>query len=303
MKFPDHARLSETARRYGLSSLPGNRVSAHSETLGWRSAYADVATQTPYRVDLPAIDDVALAYLLNGNGQVEATVDRRPVRADFRPRQFFLAPEGGATAFTLKQSIEVLHIYIRRSVLELYVEEAFDGCPTAIILPVFGGCDPFLEQGSLGILRAMRDRPPGHAMYVECLAQALAAHLVQHHSTLTRPPRALRPDGLTDHRLRRLADYIEANLDRDLTLGDMAEMSGLSAFYLARTFRAAFGDPPHRYVVRRRIARARELLHATDLPLAEVALACGFAHQSHLSQTFKRAVGVSPGAYRKERSS
>jgi AraC family transcriptional regulator len=105
---------------------------------------------------------------------------------------------------------------------------------------------------------------------------------------------------LSDWRLRRLADLIEINLDGDLSLEAMAAEVGLSPLYLIRAFKHAFREPPHRYILHRRIERAMDLLRTTDMSVAEVALAAGFSSQSHLSNRFRRVIGVSPAAYRKQ---
>ena len=97
---------------------------------------------------------------------------------------------------------------------------------------------------------------------------------------------------------RRLADYIDANLDRNITLGMLAEVAGMSEYHLARMFRISFGTPPHAWIAERRLDRARQLLKSTSLPLQQVADASGYANLSHFSHRFSAAVGVSPRQYR-----
>ena len=103
-------------------------------------------------------------------------------------------------------------------------------------------------------------------------------------------------------KMRRVIDYIEENLDGDLSLEAMAAEVEISPLYLARAFKAAIGQSPHRYVLARRIERAKELLRNTDLPVVDVALSSGFSSQSHLSHWFLRYVGVSPAVYRRQGS-
>ncbi len=100
--------------------------------------------------------------------------------------------------------------------------------------------------------------------------------------------------------MRRLIEFVEENLDRDLSLEAMAEEVEISPLYLPRAFKSAVGQSPHQYVLARRIERARELLRDTDLPIVDVALSSGFSSQSHLSNWFLRMVGVSPATYRKQ---
>jgi AraC family transcriptional regulator len=100
--------------------------------------------------------------------------------------------------------------------------------------------------------------------------------------------------------MRRLIEFIEENLDGDLSLDGMAREVEISPLYLARAFKAAVGQSPHQYVLARRIERAKELLRNTELPIVDVALSAGFSSQSHLSHWFLRNVGVSPAAYRRQ---
>lgn len=97
---------------------------------------------------------------------------------------------------------------------------------------------------------------------------------------------------------RRLAEYIDAHLDSNITLGMLADTAGLSEFHFARMFRISFGMPPHAWIAERRLERARQLLKSTGVPLQQVADACGYADLSHFSHRFRAAVGVSPRQYR-----
>jgi len=98
--------------------------------------------------------------------------------------------------------------------------------------------------------------------------------------------------------LARLKEHIETNLDGSLTIAELANLAGLSLSHFARSFRRSVGVPPHSYVKQRRVARAREMLAATNLPVAEIALVLGFSDQSHFTRRFREITGVPPGAYR-----
>ena len=103
--------------------------------------------------------------------------------------------------------------------------------------------------------------------------------------------------GLAPHLTRRIADHVEAHLDGPLRLEELARLVGLSAFHLQRSFRASHGVSPHVWLAHRRVARAKTLLRGRS-PIAEVALACGFSSQSHLTRAFKLATGATPAAFR-----
>jgi len=133
---------------------------------------------------------------------------------------------------------------------------------------------------------------PNGRPYVEGLGLALAARLVTRCGVRPAFPRS-RPT-LPASRMRRVTDYIEANLDQDLALPQLAQLAGLGLSHFKTLFRRAAGLPLHQYVIRRRVERARELLIRGDLPISQVALEVGFAHQSHMARHFRRLLGVAP---------
>ena len=105
--------------------------------------------------------------------------------------------------------------------------------------------------------------------------------------------------GLAPWQQRRAKELMSANLNEELPLSRLASECGLSVRLFARAFRASTGMPPHRWLLRRRVERAKELLGTRVLSLADVAMFCGFADQSHFTRVFTAIAGVSPGAWRR----
>jgi AraC family transcriptional regulator len=99
---------------------------------------------------------------------------------------------------------------------------------------------------------------------------------------------------------RRLVTYIEENLDRPITSENLTALTGTSAGHFFRTFKATFGQAPFAYIASRRIVRAQQMLLRTSLPLSQIALDCGLCDQSHLTRLFRRFVGMTPSAWRRE---
>jgi AraC family transcriptional regulator len=98
--------------------------------------------------------------------------------------------------------------------------------------------------------------------------------------------------------LRSIEEYIDLHLEKDLSVEDLAAHLGISTSYFARSFRSSVGLAPHAYVMRRRLLRAQELLASTDLPLIDIALATGFADQSHFCRRFHQMTGMPPRTFR-----
>jgi transcriptional regulator GlxA family with amidase domain len=107
--------------------------------------------------------------------------------------------------------------------------------------------------------------------------------------------------GLSPWQVRKVASHVDANLDRSIKNDELASLVRLNASHFGRAFRNSFGEPPHEYVIRRRVERAQGLMLSTDASLSDIALDCGLADQSHLTRLFRRIVGESPRAWRRAR--
>jgi AraC family transcriptional regulator len=108
-----------------------------------------------------------------------------------------------------------------------------------------------------------------------------------------------RSGGLARWQARRALTYIESNLDAKFGVGTLAELASLSKAHFSRAFRHALGLPPMKYVVMRRVERAKVMMTSTAQPLSDIALACGFSDQAHFSKLFRHCVGVPPGHWRR----
>jgi AraC-like DNA-binding protein len=110
-----------------------------------------------------------------------------------------------------------------------------------------------------------------------------------------------RPGGLPPWRIRRLVAFVQQHLSQPIRIADLSALVGLSIPQLSRAFRQSFGAPPHVYLIRQRLDRARHLMLASDIALSEVAVACGFTDQAHFCNLFRRHTGRTPAAWRRER--
>lgn len=134
---------------------------------------------------------------------------------------------------------------------------------------------------------------PNGRLYAESLGTALAVHLLGRYTLAKKAP-----PSLSAAQLRRVVDYIENRLDEDLSLPVLAGVAHSSVSHFKTLFKRSLGVPVHEYVLQRRVERASALLRQGRLPASEVALAAGFAHQSHMARTMRRVLGVSPSALR-----
>lgn len=137
----------------------------------------------------------------------------------------------------------------------------------------------------------------GGRVYEEGLATALAVHLMGHYSTRRRTLLHY-ASGLSPYRLRRVNEYIEHHLERDLSLVELAGLIDISPYHFARMFKQSTGVAPHGYVLSKRIERARDLLTDKNLSIVDISQAVGFHNQSHFCAVFHKRVGVTPISYR-----
>ena len=157
--------------------------------------------------------------------------------------------------------------------------------------------DPLLNALALAFRREVQSGYAGGASYGESLGSTLVMHLVRHHAT-KRLPIAADRGGLGKRQLRQAIEYIHEHLGENLSLAAVAAQSGLSMFHFARMFKQATGLTPHQYILRSRLAQAKQLLITSRDPVADVAYRVGFYDQSHFTSHFKRAFGVTPRNFR-----
>jgi len=211
------------------------------------------------------------------------------------PGSVLLVPAGSPAWYRWGRHSDSLHVFLDPGLVERVAAEAFELAPARVAVPPLDGLHlPQLRAAMEAVNDELTADAPGGPLAAASLAHLLAVHLIRHIAAPRRPER--RRDGaLSRKKLRAVVEYVEGHLDTGLTLAQMAAAAHLSAYHFARQFKAATGLPPHRYVIARRVERARELLQAgTDLPLAEVAAHAGFCDQSQLTRHFKRLVGATP---------
>jgi len=157
-----------------------------------------------------------------------------------------------------------------------------------------GLIDPVIEGLGMALLPVLEHPERAPHMFVEHVLLALGAHLIHRFGE----PRAEHRGGLSIRQLQHARDFVDAHLSENISLSDLAASCSLSVSHFARAFRLSTGMPPHRFLMEQRVARARELLTRTKLPLCVIAVECGFADQSHLTKVFRRVLGVTPGSLR-----
>lgn len=167
--------------------------------------------------------------------------------------------------------------------------------PAEGLARVVGETDPALAHLAGALLPALAASGQSTPLYVDQVVCAMQTHLAaRYHGGQARLPR-----GLTKVQLTRGKELLAAALDGHILIGDIAAACGVSRSHFIRGFREATGTTPYQWLLARRIERARALMVDSRLSLADVAVACGFSDQSHMTRTFRRLTGAAPGAWRR----
>jgi AraC family transcriptional regulator len=302
--------VSGSATLSGVEALPAIPMLVRSsELLGWDGLVVREYNE-PRTIEgwLDAVvPEPVLVLVTQGAMQLEYQRTNGTWNAlPFRQGDLSLRPGGWMTGLVRWSSdctgpLQTLHLHLQQQFICRIAEELGSYMPTNLTLSRrMGFQDPLLSQLGFALSRELAQQDCGGGkLYAETAAQLLAVHLLRRYTCT--PVSIPEPtQGLTRRQLDRVLEFLLAHLSEDLSLGSLANQSGFSAYYFARLFRLATGQSPHQFVLRQRIARAQRLLHETELPVAQVAAACGFASQSHLTQVFKRYLGHTPRAYRRD---
>ncbi|WP_369989786.1 helix-turn-helix domain-containing protein [Pseudomonas xanthosomatis] len=231
-------------------------------------------------------------YIADGTG----TFRRQKPSDKGSPDKLCIMPAGHESNWVVNGAIRLAHLYVSEAQFALGCTRLLDREPREMQLHEATFLDDPQQAARFRQLVTLDWAEPGERLLASSLAHAIIDHAVLHQAGLRQGLRL--KGGLAPHQRRQLVEYIEANLDQPLTLGELALRCNLSEYHFARMFRTSFGLPPHQYLLARRLHQACRLLRLGELPLGQVALLCGFASASHFSNRFRQALGDTPGAYR-----
>jgi AraC family transcriptional regulator len=174
------------------------------------------------------------------------------------------------------------------------------GCDLSRLPPTLLFEDELARASVLKFQAMLNGAAPDETLYAETLGLLLALELTrlgQKTPVQASPVRG----GLTRRQVRQVIDYMDANLQNDVALNDLAELISLSRFHFVRTFKQSTGMPPHRFLTARRIERVKQLLAERDLSIAEISRRTGFRGVTQLTRAFRKLVGTTPTGFRRDR--
>ncbi len=234
---------------------------------------------------------------LTGSVNYQVTTGGRTRRFTAVPGTTFLLPQGTIDEVIWEGKTHRLAMAIQPDLLTAAMAETSDGADVELT-PHWDLLDSRIQSLLEAMAADLLEGSPVGALYGETLANALAVYLVGRYAAKPKTPRVFK-GGLPGRRLKRVLDYIGANLEEDLHLFKLAEVAGMSPHYFSELFRRSTGHPPHRFVLWEKINRAKVLLRDPEHSVFDTALAAGFQNASHFAKTFRHLVGVSPREFRR----
>ena len=241
----------------------------------------------------PALIENTLIILTSGQCDLQGRIIR-PFHHHPTIHDIYLIPRGAPTEFHITGCYQIVTLFLNPVFMARIVQEALDRDTARVAFQErLAFHDPLIYAIALALRDDIAVDGLAGRLYVESLNQTLALHLLHRYSAGVRMP-SPPTHGLSISQLRRVLEYINDKFSSDLTLAELAAVAGYSPAYFGRQFKEATGLAPHQYLIRCRVKRARALLEASTLTVAEVAHRVGFADQSHLNRHFKHLLGVSP---------
>lgn len=249
-------------------------------------------------------DDLSLTIDASGRPEVLEFIDGRWQSAMFQPGIVCLTPRGETARVRLRspaasEAFRTIHVYLPGSLVDDVADEYRRIGQTSSNNRIIGGAyrDEVLARTGAALLGAHRSGAPD--LYAASAATWMVTHLLSQQAGwrhLADDPRVATT--IADRRLARVIEYMSDNLERHLTLDDLAREAGISVHHFGRRFRELTGMGPATYLTELRMERARRLLKTTDLPVADVALRSGYPRPSAFSTAFLRQTGVTPRRFR-----
>jgi len=255
---------------------------------------------------VPAVAEPLIVWVVSGS----ALVEEREFGGIWTGRnvtagEFFLTTS--STPYELRwkatspENFENLLAYIGLPIFARALKEVLGiDAEAPNLREVFGERDAVLSALLEQLRTELTSGRSASPLFVQGIAQSLAVHLVRTYAASNSAGREQR-GGLPAFKLRKVTNLLETHMDEELPLARLAEEVGLSEFHFSRLFKKTTGFSPSQYLIRLRIARARQMLRETTKSMIEIGLEVGYSSPSHFAQIFRREVGVTPTEYRGRR--
>jgi AraC family transcriptional regulator len=227
--------------------------------------------------------------------KADCSIGGRRMRRVQKPGDIDIVPAGVDGSWEDDADCQILRLSLHPSLLNQVAEDLGRGGGMIELLPRLQVRDARIEGIGRAVMADLEADTPSDPLFIELLANALAVRLIETANGGFPAPENRGEPKLPERQLRMLTEFIETHLGQKLQLADLAIVAGVSVTRLKALFRNSTGASVHQYVISRRVEYARSLMATTTMPASEIALAAGFAHQSHMASTMRRLLGQTPG--------
>ena len=277
--------------------MVGNRLLT-SHQAGWQNIVLEHWQRPAQEIPAYSAKQDAVVIHLKNKSITERKLDGILQQENNQIGDVVLVPAHVEHWASFKQDAEVVILSLEPEALATIAYDEI--APESVQLnPQFSHSDPMIEQIGRALLSELQSDYYGCQLYAESFANALFAHLIRKYSTRQQQIKNYK-DGLSRHKLKQAISFIQGHLDRNLKLSDVAKEIHMSQYNFCRLFKKSTGITPYQYIIQQRVEKAKQLLKKNlELSIADIALECGFNHQSHLSKYFRQSTNMTPNAYRK----
>jgi AraC family transcriptional regulator len=277
---------------------------ASSAGLGWSSVSVELRSHGVSEAPaiIPQCVEICLVVSGTDDGVVRRNAGGFCQEAMPRTGAIWLSPVGLSKRMSITSPIpETTHLYLPTTLFDRLKDDfRLPDSPADSIRTEAGIGDEVIDYLGRSILSEVTAETAASRMFVETASLTLAARLVQKYcDSGTCAALEKSTHGLDSVRLRRVLNFIKANIKNDITLEDLAGIASYSTFHFARKFTVTMGIAPHRYISQIRLEIAMAELAAGKLPLAEIALNAHFSSQASFTRAFHRATGMTPMEFRR----
>jgi AraC family transcriptional regulator len=289
---PNQIPILDYDKQPAASNLVLPRSAAFSSSARWTHLHFEVQQQ-PVHDTGEHRHQMHILTMVTSSTPINQSIDGKSQYHLVGQNNAFILPAGTLHRCDWQQDIEFMFVGLDPHIFVRVGQELVN--PDRIeLIPHFATLQDPLIQGILFTLKQeLISGGINTHLFVDRLKTTLVAHLLRKYG-VQKVQIATYADGLPRYKLNQLLDYIDAHLDWNLELEDLAQQVGMSQFYFSRLFKQSLGITPHQYVIQQRVERAKQLLRKGELSLVEVSLECGFANQGHLNRHFKRLTGTTP---------
>jgi AraC family transcriptional regulator len=299
------ARRGNVSRPITPEEMPAwlqGKLVQDSGPLGWDGITVRRYHTPAQEVLLPAVYDYGIVAYMGGREAIKWRGYDNGWETDrVGPGAVSVLTRAEASHWRWDSPLDAFHIYLPPDALASVAADAFERDIADIELKnVLSAQDVVLTEAAMRLASEVQAGGLGGRLYVEALRCQMSVHILRTYAEVISFREQSCSGGLSQIERRTVVEFIKENINRNISLAELAGLLRLSVFHFSRKFRREFGCPPYAYVLQQRLEHAKQQLRRGNVPLKVIAANSGFADQSHMTRLFRRMLNITPAEYRAE---